>query len=168
MYVCMGVTWQSHLSYMCVGTAGLDMAMDRCLYPLVPHGDSQGWTQDFGGKLEQEYFSELLVYIAGLHEKYMYSLIHKYVPIINLINCIWWLFLQGYARRAESLRRALQSPVWSVRVPPQLRFDSVVQDYCACHAIKPDSKLLCEAVIVAVDHGKPISLMIFTTETTPQ
>jgi len=46
---------------MCVGTVGLDMAMDRCLYPLVPHGDSQGWTQDFGGKPEQEYFSEPLV-----------------------------------------------------------------------------------------------------------
>ena len=55
---------------MYVGTVGLDMLMDHCLYPLVPHGDSQGCTQDFGGKLEQEYFSELLVCIARLHEKY--------------------------------------------------------------------------------------------------
>jgi len=85
---------------MCVGTVGLDMAMDRCLYPLVPHGDSQGWTQDFGGKPEQEYFSEPLVCIAGLHEKYMYSLIHKYVLIINIINCIMMIVPAGLCKES--------------------------------------------------------------------
>lgn len=51
------------------------------------------------------------------------------------------------------MKRALQSPQWRPVVPPHLGFGDVINDYCACHAIKPDVKSLCEAIIVAVDNG---------------
>ena len=41
-------------------------------------------------------------------------------------------------------------------MPPDLGFGDVVNDYCACHALKPDVKALCEAIIVAVDHGNGV------------
>ena len=41
-------------------------------------------------------------------------------------------------------------------MPPDLGFGDVVNDYCACHAVKPDVKALCEAIIVAVDHGNDV------------
>ena len=41
-------------------------------------------------------------------------------------------------------------------MPSDLGFGDVVNDYCACHAVKPDVKALCEAIIVAVDHGNDV------------
>lgn len=41
-------------------------------------------------------------------------------------------------------------------MPPNLGFGDVISDYCACHALKPDVKSLCEAIIVAVDHGNNV------------
>ena len=66
---------------------------------------------------------------------------------------------QGLFRRAEALRKALQSPQWRPGVPPNLGFGDVINDYCACHALKPDVKSLCEAIIVAVDQGNNVFYM---------
>ena len=39
-------------------------------------------------------------------------------------------------------------------MPPGKDFSSVVEDYCHCHRIKPNVDVLCEAVVMAVDHSE--------------
>lgn len=71
-----------------------------------------------------------------------------------VILCIF-CFFQGYYRRAEALKALLSSPQLRDRIPQSKSFADVVSDYCASHRIKPlGPSLLCETLILAVDHSK--------------
>ena len=60
--------------------------------------------------------------------------------------------MQAFVRRAEALRRALQSGKFEV--PANLTYENVIADYCKGHDLKPNVKAFVEAILVAVDNGK--------------
>ena len=72
--------------------------------------------------------------------------------------------VQAYIRRAESLRKALQSGRFEV--PANLTYENVIADYCRGHDIKANVKAFVEAILVAIDNGKSFDLtytcMLFT------
>ena len=59
---------------------------------------------------------------------------------------------QAYIRRAEALRKALQSGRFEV--PANLTYENVIADYCKGHDLKANVKAFVEAILVAVDIGK--------------
>ena len=60
--------------------------------------------------------------------------------------------MQAYIRRADSLRKALQSGRFEV--PANLTYENVIADYCRGHDIKSNVKAFVEAILVAIDNGK--------------
>ena len=66
--------------------------------------------------------------------------------------------MQAYIRRADSLRKALQSGRFEV--PANLTYENVIADYCRGHDIKSNVKAFVEAILVAIDNGKHLSTLI--------
>ena len=65
---------------------------------------------------------------------------------------------QAYIRRADSLRKALQSGRFEV--PANLTYENVITDYCKGHGIKSNVKAFVEAILVAIDNGKCIAMKL--------
>ena len=65
------------------------------------------------------------------------------------------LFSQGYYRRAEALRKMLESDDWKSRVPGGTSFSNVASDYFQCHRKTENSniKALYQAIVVATNHS---------------
>ena len=66
---------------------------------------------------------------------------------------------QAYIRRAEALRRALESGRFEV--PASLTYENVIVDYCKGHDIKANVKAFVEAILVAINNGKNDILLSF-------
>ena len=66
--------------------------------------------------------------------------------------------MQAYIRRAESLRKALQSGRFEV--PANLTYENVIADYCKGHDIKANVKAFVEAILVAINNGKDLSALL--------
>ena len=59
---------------------------------------------------------------------------------------------QGYFRRAEALKAMLSAPKQYQSLPGS--FQEVVKDYVKTHTLEPNVEALCQAIILAISHGK--------------
>jgi tetratricopeptide (TPR) repeat protein len=71
---------------------------------------------------------------------------------------------KGYYRRAEALKRMLENPDWSTRVPDGKTFSDVVEDYFQSHRKAENVKLIYQAIVVATNHDCTKSLPNLTDD----